>query len=58
MPKKNGIMKTYSFAVETVNKLNELCKMEKRTQTNCIERLIEKEYERIGVKEGVVENGK
>ena len=45
MPKKNGTSKTYSFNVDTVEKLNALCKDQKRTQTNCIEVLIDREYE-------------
>ena len=46
MPKKSGIMKTYSFDVETVGKLKRLCDKEHRTQTNMLEVLIADRYER------------
>ena len=47
MPKKDGINKTYSFDKETVRKLDDICKKERRTETNCIEVLIDKEYDKV-----------
>lgn len=47
MPKKNGIMKTYSFSEETIKMLDVICLREKRSQTNCIERLIEIKYNNL-----------
>ncbi len=44
MPKKDGIMKTYSFDKSILDKMNILCENQRRTQTNLIEYLIEKEY--------------
>lgn len=46
MPKKNGITKTFSFDAEVVQKLNDLCKVEHRTQTNLLESLILEKYEK------------
>ncbi len=46
MPKKNGIIKTYSFSVDVVKKLMELCEKDKRSQTNYIEKLICDQFER------------
>lgn len=40
MPKKNGVSKTFSFDKEVVAMLDDLCKAERRTQTNLIETLI------------------
>ena len=44
MPKKDGIVKTYSFSFDTVSKLNVLCERERRTQTNYLEKLIFDKY--------------
>lgn len=53
MPKKNGVQKTYSFSKETVKKLQELCDIEDRSQTNMIERLVSIEYkEKVENKKG------
>lgn len=54
MPKKDGINKTYSFSNDVIMMLEELCRKERRTQTNLIERLIEKEF----IKLFEVKNGK
>lgn len=47
MPKKDGINKTYSFDKDTIRKLHVICEKEHRTETNCIEVLIDKEYNDI-----------
>jgi len=44
MPKKNGIVKTYSFSQNTIEMLNYICEKDKRSQTNCIEKLIEDKF--------------
>lgn len=44
MPKKNGIVKTYSFTAETIEKLKFLCEKDKRSQTNYIEKLIDDKF--------------
>lgn len=44
MPKKNGVVKTYSFSTDTIDKLEKLCRLTRRTQTNCIEKLIDDKF--------------
>ncbi len=44
MPKKDGIMKTYSFSKDTMDMLADICEKQKRSQTNCIEKLIVDKY--------------
>lgn len=45
MPKKEGVSKTYSFDRETIEKLIWLCKAQKRSQTNFLEKMINDTYE-------------
>lgn len=51
MPKKNGITKTFSFDKDVVSMLDDMCKSERRTQTNLIEMLIVEKYK------GIMNNG-
>lgn len=44
MPKKNGVVKTYSFSLDTMDKLEKLCRFTRRSQTNCIEKLIDDKF--------------
>lgn len=44
MPKKNGIIKTYSFSNDIIEKMDILCKEERRTQTSLLEYLIAEYY--------------
>ena len=47
MPKKSGVNKTYSFSQEVVDKLNEICKREMRSQTNVLEVLITERWTKL-----------
>ena len=47
MPKKTGVIKTYSFSAETIRMLIYLCEKDKRSQTNYIEKLIEDKFKEI-----------
>lgn len=47
MPKKDGINKTYSFSNDTIMMLEEICRKERRTQTNFLEMIIEKEFNKF-----------
>lgn len=44
MPKKDGVVKTYSFSNDTIDKLKALCEWDRRSQTNCIEKLISDKF--------------
>ena len=47
MPKKNGIVKTYSFGIETIKQIEYMCKEYMLKQTALIEFIINKEYKNI-----------
>lgn len=47
MPKKDGINKTYSFSNDIIMMLEEICRKERRTQTNFLEMIIEKEFNKL-----------
>lgn len=53
MPKKNGVMKTYSFNKETIDQINYLANALKLKPTSVIEFVVDKEF-----KEKLYENNK
>lgn len=53
MPKKNGVMKTFSFDKDVISMLNDMCKVEHRTQTNLIELLIIERHAKQKTEEAV-----
>lgn len=44
MPKKNGVVKTFSFGTETMNQIDKLCEEYMLKRTALIEFLINKEF--------------
>lgn len=55
MPKKNGVSKTFSFDKDVIMMLDNMCKAERRTQTNLIELLIVEKY--ANMRKDVADNG-